>query len=297
LFSTYLGGNKDDAAFVLSLNPLNNDIYVAGATASTNFPGAAGAGRLYTGYQGGAVDGFVAQLTNTGSLVKSTYVGTAGHDVIFGVQFDKMGFPYIMGTTSSVFPIINAAFKSQPSGKQFISKLQPDLSGYVYSTNFGTVNSTPNISPTAFLVDRCENVYVSGWGGNTNRGTNDVPGYQPFSTTSGLSVTPNAIQSTTDGGDFYFFVLEKNATSQLYGSFFGQNGGQYGEHVDGGTSRFDANGVIYQSLCANCGGGAIFQLHREYGAQQTELFVTSQRLKLNLILQVLPVMCNLQLME
>jgi gliding motility-associated-like protein len=24
------------------------------------------------------------------------------------------------------------------------------------------------------------------------------------------------------------------------------------EHVDGGTSRFDANGVIYQALCANC---------------------------------------------
>ncbi|MCW3088139.1 MAG: cell surface protein, partial [Sediminibacterium sp.] len=38
---------------------------------------------------------------------------------------------------------------------------------------------------------------------------------------------------------------------QLYGSFFGQTGG-FGEHVDGGTSRFDANGVIYQSICANC---------------------------------------------
>ena len=25
---------------------------------------------------------------------------------------------------------------------------------------------SPNISPVAFLVDRCENVYVSGWGGS-----------------------------------------------------------------------------------------------------------------------------------
>ena len=25
--------------------------------------------------------------------------------------------------------------------------------------------ATPNISPIAFLVDSCENVYVSGWGG------------------------------------------------------------------------------------------------------------------------------------
>ncbi|MEI9810210.1 MAG: hypothetical protein WDO16_21365 [Bacteroidota bacterium] len=28
--------------------------------------------------------------------------------------------------------------------------------------------------------------------------------------------------------------------------------------MDGGTSRFDANGVIYQGVCANCGGGATF---------------------------------------
>ena len=45
--------------------------------------------------------------------------------------------------------------------------------------------------------------------------------------------------------------------AQLYGSYFGQNGG-YTDHVDGGTSRFDQNGVIYQAVCANCGGGATF---------------------------------------
>ena len=44
---------------------------------------------------------------------------------------------------------------------------------------------------------------------------------------------------------------------QLYGSYFGQNGG-FTDHVDGGTSRFDANGVIYQGVCANCGGGVPF---------------------------------------
>ena len=52
-------------------------------------------------------------------------------------------------------------------------------------------------------------------------------------------------------------MLEKNANSQLFGSYFGQNGG-LGDHVDGGTSRFDENGVIYQAMCANCGGNAIF---------------------------------------
>ncbi|MBK7884347.1 MAG: PKD domain-containing protein [Chitinophagaceae bacterium] len=56
-----------------------------------------------------------------------------------------------------------------------------------------------------------------------------------------------------DGDDFYFFVLERNAQSQLFGTHFGQNGG-VGDHVDGGTSRFDVNGVIYQAMCANCSG-------------------------------------------
>jgi len=53
-------------------------------------------------------------------------------------------------------------------------------------------------------------------------------------------------------------VLGKNAQSQLYGSYFGQNGGAYPDHVDGGTSRFDKNGIIYQAICANCNGETIF---------------------------------------
>ena len=48
--------------------------------------------------------------------------------------------------------------------------------------------------------------------------------------------------------------MERNAQRQLFGSHYGQRGGT-GDHVDGGTSRFDANGVIYQAICANCGDG------------------------------------------
>ena len=47
--------------------------------------------------------------------------------------------------------------------------------------------------------------------------------------------------------------MQRDAASQLFGSFFGQNGG-FDDHVDGGTSRFDAQGVIYTAICANCEG-------------------------------------------
>ncbi len=252
LFATYFGGGGDDACFVLSISPVSGNLYVAGGTTSNNLPGDK-TGVIAGTYRGGETDGFITQLLNDGSsLIRTTYQGTTGNDLVYGIQFDKLGFPYIMGTTTGNWPVLNATY-SNPGSKQFISKLQPNLSGYVYSTVFGTNAALPNLSPVAFLVDRCENVYVSGWGG----GINNKAGY-PSAGTFGLpEVNPLPGLPKADGQDFYFFVLGKNAQSQLFGSHFGQNGGT-GDHVDGGTSRFDANGVIYQAMCANCGHGAAF---------------------------------------
>jgi gliding motility-associated-like protein len=254
-WSTSMGGDGDDAGFVLSVNPLStSNIYVGGGTGSSaNFTGIGG-GVLQGTYNGGIADGYVAQLQDNGGsvgMVRATYLGTNNIDIVYGVQFDSKGFPYVMGTSTGNWPVINAGY-SVGNSRQFIAKLQPNLSAFVYSTTFGTSGAlNPNISPVAFLVDNCENVYVSGWGGGANS-FGGTSGY-PTSGTNGLPVTPDAFQKNTDGSDFYFFVLQKNAASQLYGSFFGQLGGNGGlEHVDGGTSRFDANGVIYQALCANC---------------------------------------------
>ena len=252
VWSSYLGGSSDDGAFVIALDPATNDIYVGGSTASSNFPGNK-AGVYQSAYQQGTTDGFVAQIANDGSsIIRSTYMGTPGFDAVYGIKFDKFSIPYIMGITEGTWPIVNAAFNGGNS-RQFVAKLKPDLSGFVYSTTFGTGNPRPNISPVAFLVDRCENVYISGWGGwiSTN-------GRDPFnmSGTAGMPVTPDALKSITDNHDFYFIVIKKDAASLLYGSFFGQSGGE-GEHVDGGTSRYDAQGVIYQAICANCFGSSV----------------------------------------
>ena len=246
-YGSFFGGNDDDAAYVLNTSPETGDIWIGGGTASTNLPGNTSGTIRPT--PAGLIDGFVAVISAAGALLKTTYIGTSGHDQVYGLKFDIYGYPYIMGTSTGSFPVINAAF-SQPGGKQFIAKLEKDLGSFVYFTNFGTNVLTPNISPVAFLVDRCQNVYVSGWGGNI------IDGQTPFpnSGTAGMSVTPDAIQATTDGEDFYFFVLERDAVKQLYGSFFGQRG-KPSDHVDGGTSRFDNNGIIYM---ATCSGGTRF---------------------------------------
>jgi len=252
LFSTFFGGSGVDACFALSQNPVNGDIYVAGGTNSVDLPGST-AGVLQPANLGGEVDGFITEIKNDGSaIVRTTYQGTVGNDLVYGIQFDKQGFPYIMGTTTGAWTVTPGVY-SQTGGKQFISKLKPDLSAYVYSTVFGTNSSAPNLSPVAFLVDRCQNVYVSGWGGGINNAK-----LFPSAGTGGMrEVNPLPGIPPADGQDFFFFVLERDAQSQLFGSHFGQNG-SLGDHVDGGTSRFDDNGIIYQAICGCGAGGSLF---------------------------------------
>lgn len=245
-FASYFGGSGNDAGYVLSLGPGGN-IYMAGGTESGNLLGNS-AGTVGPNTNGG-IDGYITIINNNGTaIIRTAYIGTSGIDQVFGVQFDKNGFPYIMGQTTGTWTVVNATY-SNAGGKQFICKLQPDLSAYVYSTMFGSGAPTPNISPIAFLVDQCENVYISGWGGFFF--TNNAFG---SAGTGGLPITPDAIKNFTDGKDMYFFVLERNALSLLFGSFYGENNSQNGgtDHVDGGTSRFDAQGNIYQAICGNC---------------------------------------------
>ncbi|MGV6862331.1 MAG: DUF7948 domain-containing protein [Putridiphycobacter sp.] len=244
LFSSYLGGSENDAAYSVKIDSSYN-ILVAGGTSSTNFNGTTGG--LNPTYLGGKTDGFVSKISPDGSsIIQSTFIGTSGYDQTIFVETDRWDNVYLVGVSNGNMPVINAAYVNPNSG-QFIMKLNPDLNSVLYSTVFGNGNGQPNISPAAFLVDVCGNVYVSGWGANILQST-------PL---SGMPVSPDAFLSTpSDGFDFYLFVMERDAQSLLYGSYMGGNLAH--EHVDGGTSRFDKFGVVYQSVCAGCGGHSDF---------------------------------------
>jgi gliding motility-associated-like protein len=245
LWSTYLGGFTDDACYSLDIGPAGT-LYVAGGTMSNNFPTTNGT--IHSNYQGGSYDGFLAHINANGTqLLSSTFLGTAGEDQVFFVKLDAPGNVYVVGQTTGNYPVVNAQY-SNPNSGQFIVKMNPALSSVFYSTRFGNGGGLPNISPTAFLVDTCENVYVAGWGTNSGSFAN----FQ--NNMFGMPLTADAFKSTTDGTDFYFFVLSKNAQNLLYASYFGGNGAI--EHVDGGTSRFDKRGVIYEAMCAGCGGNS-----------------------------------------
>ena len=245
LFSTYIGGSSEDAVYSIKLDN-NNNVFITGGTESSDLR-MAGVG--FDNTYNGNIDGFIYKLNATATtLLSSTFLGTAAYDQSYFIEVDRFDNIYVLGQTQGAYPIVGPVY-SNTNGRQFIHKFSNNLSATVFSTVVGA-GGVVNFSPTAFLVDRCDNIYISGWGGDVN--SNFIGG-----NTNSLPLTAGAYQTTTDGSDFYFMVLERNAVGLLYATYFGSNAA-VGEHVDGGTSRFDREGVIYEAVCAGCGSSDLF---------------------------------------
>lgn len=241
LWSTYYGGSDDEAGYSIQLNSQNQP-YITGGTISNDLFTSTDA--LNSNYLGN-IDGFIANYnTQNGSILSSSYIGDSGFNQCYFVQIDLNDDIYLFGLTDSLYNIFPSTVYNSV-GSQFIHKLDSNLSNTLISTSFGNGSLSRNITPSAFLVSNCGLIYISGWGGLSGIGgnTNNMP-------------LVNAYQPNTDGADFYLAVFNNDMQSMLYGSFFGGN--QSKEHVDGGTSRFDKNGKIYQAVCAGCQGNDDF---------------------------------------
>jgi len=242
-YTLFLGGSNADAGYSIKFDSDKN-IYVAGGTASGNFPVTAGAVQPVFG---GGVDGWITKVSNNGaSVFYSTFTGTDGYDQIYFLDLNSTNEVYVYGQTDGDFPVFPSnVFRNTNSG-QFIQKFAADLSLINFSTVIGTGRGSPDISPTAFLVNDCNYIYLAGWGGEVNNS------YWRGAGTIGLPVTADALQPETSGSDFYFMVLTDDVTEFLYGTFLG--GDLSATHVDGGTSRFDKSGIVYHAVCSGCFG-------------------------------------------
>lgn len=245
MWSSYYGGTENDAGYTVKIDSSYNVVF-GGGTSSNDILGTTG-GHTET-YQGGSADGYIVKITEDGSsIIQSTYVGTVQYDQLFFIEVDRWDNIYIVGQSEGDMPVSPGVY-SNPGSAQFIWKLDPELTAIEYSTVFGNGSGTIDISPSAFLVDFCGNVYVSGWGGSVLAGG---------VATTGMPTTDDAFQEDHPNGyDFYLIVLERDLEDLLYGTYMG--GASAREHVDGGTSRFDKFGVVYQSVCGGCGGFSDF---------------------------------------
>jgi len=101
LFASFFGGSANDAGYVLSVNPSNGNVYMGGGTESPNLIPASQMGTIIGPSLGGAIDGYLTIISPDGTQrLRTTYIGTAAIDQVFGVQFDVNGFPYVMGQTT-----------------------------------------------------------------------------------------------------------------------------------------------------------------------------------------------------
>lgn len=242
-WSGFIGGTEADASHTLKIDR-QGDIFIGGGTNSPDFPATLG---TYQPSLGGNEDGWIAQIEGDGSAIRAaTFTGTVAFDQVYFLDLNESEEIYVYGQTAGGlnFPITPGVYHNPNSG-QFVQKFSNDLSTLIFSTTFGSGRGIPDISPTAFLVNECNNLYMTGWGGLVNSLSNYWQ-----SNTVGMPLTPDAFQRTTSGSDFYFIVLTDDATQFLYGTYLGGNFSR--THVDGGTSRFDKSGIVYHAVCSGC---------------------------------------------
>lgn len=195
-------------------------------------------------------DGFIAQLSPAGDSIRAmTYLrpGTVGRpksQAFFVQPVPGSSDLLVLGSSTGDYPMSRGKW-GQPGGGLVLQRLSADLRRRRWITTIGhpvsggqigPAGGTTNLSPTAFLVDRCGAIYLTGWGN-----------------TAGLPVSPNAAQPVTDGWDLYLAVLKPEAVGLEYATYLGghsvDNTGE--EHVDGGTCRFDPQGRTYHAVCTN----------------------------------------------
>ena len=211
VYSTYLGGAKDDQAYAIALDTAGNT-YITGNTNSANFPITAGAFAISSA--GGTNDSFVTKLNPAGSaLVYSTYLGGSKTDYAMGITIDTTGNAYITGYTGSPnFPTTAGAYATSSAGgtyDAFVTKLNPAGSALVYSTYLGGKGTN---QAKGIVLDTDGNAYITG---NTNSAK--------FPTTAGAYATSSAGGTT----DAFVTKINLNGSGLVYSTYLGGAGVDY----------------------------------------------------------------------
>ncbi|MBI5376436.1 MAG: SBBP repeat-containing protein, partial [Candidatus Schekmanbacteria bacterium] len=165
LASTFIGGNNDEAASAMTIDPSGN-VFVTGGTSSHNYPITENA---YDNSNSGSYfyTIFVSKLDNTlSNLLSSTLIGRDGYSIGFAIAVDSSENVFVAGETASAdFPTTEGAYDtsfndgSAYGGDVFVSKLDSTLSSLLASTFIGG-----NYDEYAFAlkIDNSGNVFLTG---------------------------------------------------------------------------------------------------------------------------------------
>lgn len=219
IFSTYLGGNLDDAGLDL-VQDTGSDIYISGETLSSNFP-------TKNSYQasrsGSDQDLFLARISSAGSeLIFSTYLG--GDSVDFGGSIDlgPEDNVFMTGTTwSDNFPT-RGCYQAARMGKYdaFVSRFASSGSVLLYSTYLGGKGFDYG-NDIAIDPEGC--AYVVG-----------STLFEEFPLVSPL------FEYEDEEGDAFLSRLSSSGSSLLFSTRYGSGGREHGSAV-----ALDDGGAVY----------------------------------------------------
>ena len=277
VWSTYLGGTKDDVGTAVTVDSSGN-VYIAGATVSSNFPGVSsgfqstfgGLGGQPTVAESGYVsfdtgDAFVAKIDPTGAHLSATYLGGSLDDFALALTLDSGGNIWVGGgTISTNFPLAGAFqstfgggtnFNAQPifsAGDGFISELSSDLKTLKYSTYFGG-NQDDAVSGIA--VDSSGAIYVTGATQSSN-----FPG---ASNSYGGPSVSSTLSSPYIIGDAFVAKLEPGGSKLAFSSYLGGSGedGATALGVDAQGNVTVVGGTDSANFCTTTAGAVSSQLN------------------------------------
>jgi hypothetical protein len=136
--TTYLGGSGDETFGGMTVSP-NGDVYLTGATASSNFPTANPAQGSLAGAN--TTDAFVAWLDRSQTVLSASYLGGSGNDVGRAIAVDSKGRMWVTGSTNSGdFPNVNGMQIYGGQQDMFVAGFDPAQLGsstLVYSSYLG----------------------------------------------------------------------------------------------------------------------------------------------------------------
>ncbi|MFN0205204.1 MAG: hypothetical protein ACKVS6_02685 [Planctomycetota bacterium] len=202
IYSTYIGGNKNEYPTALITSDSIGNAYVCGGTYSTNFPLTPGAPYVHSG-----VGAYVCKLNTTGStLLFSTYISN-NTTIPYAISADDSGNAYATGHVLAPCLLVTPnAFNPFTTTGMFVSKMDT-----VNSTiGFGTYISPSNSNDTGYAVA------ADGVGGVWALG---------HTTWTGLPVTPTAVDSTSGGFDSILIRINPQGTALDYATYLGFSGG------------------------------------------------------------------------
>jgi len=200
LWSSYLGGNENDMGEAIVV-ARDGSCYVTGRTRSSNFPTL----DAYDAIHNGHWDCFVTKFSSKGKLLWSTLLGGAWWDEALGITTSRDGNCYVVGyTVSADFPTLSAYDNTY------------DIWGDAFLTRFAANGS---LLWSTFLggneIDRAFDVVAAV----------DCSCYIVGETSSSNFPTPNAYDSTYNGGFDTFVSRFATNGSLLWGTYLGGSEG------------------------------------------------------------------------